>query len=190
MPARAFSLIQHLPDPDEFELAHARTAAVAATARCGDELREDVPFDLVNAAELLPPDALCWRALPMPCLLASFVLATFIVTVGPYRSGHPQSLDGIGATRGPCNPSVGRKREDARVLIREGQDAQVRLPNLPNGRSPVSVLDADPTTYTPTGNLDVAPRLDEALSPGIHRIEVQDGALLLLDGKLAIGGQF
>ncbi|MEC7242503.1 MAG: hypothetical protein VXW32_14805 [Myxococcota bacterium] len=160
-------------------------------------LRQDVSLNtLVEAADQLPADPE-WLAAIADALPAGFIrprghairqlaqLSTGADTHSRWTALHPD-------TPLPTLHLVGTRGGIGRVLIRSGQKARVRLPSLGNGRYPLLRLSTDtPTRYTINGDpREGSGELFEALDPGMYEIEVQRGALLLLDGSLAVGGQF
>jgi hypothetical protein len=193
-------LIQHLPDAakaleiweDGPQLPVGGTALLRRW-----QLKGDVPLDvLVKAAELLPADPR-WLA-----AIADALPAGFIRPRGQAireLAGLPWGSDSHSRWTA-LDPEVamstlhlaGSRGGIGRVLIRAGQSAEVQLPSLSHGRFPLLRLFTQVRTeYTVNDDLRRGKgELFEALAPGIHRVEVSEGALLLLDGALAIGGQF
>lgn len=193
-------LIEHLPDADSaIDLwTTGPQSPIGGTALLRRwQLKEDVPLDiLVDAATLLPADPK-WLA-----AIADALPAGFIRPRGQAireLAGLPWGSDTHSrwTVLDPDKPLktlhlAGSRGGIGRVLIRGGQNAKVQLPHLGSERFPLLRLYTEVNTdYTVDGEIRRGKGLlFEALSPGIHTIKVKTGALLLLDGNLAIGGQF
>ena len=195
-------LIEHSPNPEDaiayWDAYDGRQVAVFGTALMKRwQLRQDIPLQhLVDAAELLPADP-TWLAELADSLPAGFIrprgqaireLAE--LPIGPDTHSRWTAL--IPETPLEVLHLAGIRGGIGRVLIREGQAARVRLPQLPNNRLPLLRLYTETETrYTVNGeSRDGQGDLFEALEPGVHVVRVEAGSLLLLDGELAIGGQF
>jgi hypothetical protein len=193
-------LIEHLPDTNTaIDLWNkGPQSPIAGTALLRRwQLKQDVPLDiLVEAADLLPADPK-WLAAIADALPAGFIRprgqAIRELAGLPWGSDthsrwtvldpdEPLSTLHLAGSRG----GIGR------VLIRGDQSAKVQLPHLGTERFPLLRLYTQVNTeYTVDGEIRRGKGLlFEALTPGIHTIDVKTGALLLLDGNLAIGGQF
>jgi len=193
-------LIQHLPSAEEaleFWEAGPRSAVGGTALLRRWQLRGDVPLDvLVDAAELLPADP-DWLAEIADALPAGFIRprgqAIRELAGLPWGSDTHSRWTALDPDKPLATLHLAGSRGGiGRVLIRGGQSAKVQLPILSEGRLPLLRLYTEVVTdYAVDGEMRRGKgSLFEALSPGIHSIEVFEGALLLLDGKLAIGGQF
>ena len=192
-------LIEHLDSGAEaarvlFEAPFTPMTALAMARRWRD--RRDVdPAILLEVADLLPAD---------PALLADIADALPQGFVRP-RGRAIRSLAGFQSpgtdpsrwTQLAPEGSRGRIRVPgtggglARVMLSDGQIATTVLPEPSiEGRFPVLRMEASSTVrYRVDGALRVGQgELEEALAPGSHQIEVEEGRLILLDAALVEGG--
>jgi hypothetical protein len=192
-------IIEHVASGEQatrllFEAPATPMTALAMARRWRD--RRDVdPALLLEVADLLPAD---------PALLADIADALPQGFVRP-RGRAIRSLAGIQSpgtdpsrwTQLAPEGSRGRIRVPgsggglARVLLGEGQVATAVLPEPAiEGRFPVLRIEASSTVrYRVDGALRVGEGdLEEALAPGSHQVEVEDGRLVLLDAALIEGG--
>ena len=192
-------LIETVPNPEQalslFNDAYPSPLLTLALARRWQRLGDVNPARLLQDADLLPMD---------PALLAALADALPSGFVRPRgdairRLAH-ESVLGLGLTRWtqliPDDKSAPIRLEGSgggvsRVRLRRLEHATVALPDSPREeRFPVLRLSAEDWVRY---RVDGAARegrgdLHEALSPGLHRVDVEEGELLLLDGMLADGG--
>jgi len=192
-------LVEHLEAPAEarqLAFSSAPTPAVAlALARRWRDRRDIDPALLIDVAELLPAD---------PGLLASIADALPQGFVRPrgraIRTLASQESPGTDPSRWTQlapEGSRGRIRVTGtggglpRVQVTPGQVATITLPEPAiEGRFPVLRMEASaPVHYRVDGSSRQGQgSLDEALSPGAHKIEVESGRIILMDAALVEGG--
>ena len=193
-------LIEHHSDPDA-ALAlwqdHPQSAVGGTALIRRWQRQEDVPLDvLVDAAHFLPADPQ-WLAAIADALPAGFIRprgqAIRELAGLPWGSDTHTRWTALDPDKALSTLHLaGTRGGIGRVLIRAGQSAKVQLPHLGEDRFPLLRLFTQVNTdYSVDGESRRGiGQLFEALSPGIHRVKVTQGALLLLDGNLAVGGQF
>jgi hypothetical protein len=192
-------LIEHLDAPAEatrvlFEAPFTPMTALAMARRWRD--RRDIdPALLLEVADLLPAD---------PALLADIADALPQGFVRP-RGRAIRALAGFQSpgtdpsrwTQLAPEGSRGRIRVPGtggglpRVMLSDGQVATAVLPEPAiEGRFPVLRMEASSTVrYRVDGALrEGQGELEEALAPGSHKVEVEEGRLILLDAALIEGG--
>jgi hypothetical protein len=192
-------LIEHLDDASEasdlfFSIPFTPVTALAMARRWRD--RRDIdPAILLEAAQLLPMD---------PALLAEIADALPQGFVRPrgrairaLAGDEPPGTDPSRWTQLAPEGSRGRIRVTGtggglpRVELTDGQVATAVLPEPAiEGRFPVLRMEASADVrYRVDGALRVGRgELEEALAPGAHRVEVEQGRLVLLDAALIEGG--
>ncbi|MFH1466613.1 MAG: hypothetical protein ABIO70_19665 [Pseudomonadota bacterium] len=192
-------LVEGLPEPADavnaWQTGRMTPLTALALARRWRDRRDVDPAFLLEVAALLPPD---------PALLSELADALPQGFVRP-RGRAIRSLAGF---RSPGTdpsrwtqlaPEGARERLRVegvgggldRVRVRAGMVATIQLPEPAlEGHFPVLRMEAEaPVAYRVDGALrEGLGTLDEALSPGDHQVEVERGALVLMDAALVLDG--
>ena len=192
-------LVEGLPEPadavDAWQRGRMTPLTALALARRWRDRRDVDPTFLLDVAALLPAD---------PALLADLADALPEGFVRP-RGRAIRSLAGSNSPDTDASrwtqlaPEGERDRLRIagigggldRALVRAGTGATVQLPEPAlEGHFPVLRIEAEePAVYRVDGAVrEGRGVLDEALSPGDHRVEVERGALVLMDAALVVAG--
>jgi hypothetical protein len=193
-------LIEHHPDPNialDLWESHPQSAVGGTALVRRWQRQQDLPLRvLVQAAELLPADPQ-WLAAIADALPAGFIRprgqAIRELAGLPWGSDTHTRWTALDPDTALSTLHLaGTRGGIGRVLIRAGQSAKIQLPHLGQERYPLLRLFTEVNTeFTVDGDARKGKgQLFEALDPGIHQVQVSKGALLLLDGNLAVGGQF